>query len=130
MKAEELDALFAMRQPGQPALVRLPDHPNERFEVVAVTDGHALIGSQWHHFDGVSAEVLEPWFRPPPSPPYAVLVDVAMTTLRHAADHPDASEYHRRRLTEMCEELDGFYGAVIANRDRTTAGDRGEVTGG
>lgn len=119
MKREDLEALRAAARAGQPAVVRHPDFPNERFEVISVTDtpnpAQMQIASQYRTIT-TYVDLVEPWFRPPPRPPYETLLDAARITVATAAE--TAPDYHVTRLHRMVEELEGMHGAVVANRQR------------
>jgi hypothetical protein len=127
MKTEDLVAMYQGRVPGQPAMVRHPDFPTERFEVIsvaatgaAITDpslgvpAEAEIASRWRSLTADVA-VLEPWF----PPKYEQLLDAARLTLTLAAEAaPDwlPTRWHRTKLHLMAETLNAMHRETVASR--------------
>lgn len=113
MTPEAMDQLLAKVSPGVPACVRHPGHPTERFEVIEVSNGRAMIGSQWTSLVA-GVEELEPWFR---TPPYESLLAAAHVAVKTAAEA--APDYHATKLHVMALNIDSMYGAVVANRQNS-----------
>lgn len=126
MKTDDLLAMCAARVPGAQAMVRHPDFPHERFEVVSVTRARNLadarsrpaeaeIASRWRTLTADVA-VLEPWFQ---APRYEALLDAARITLNLAAEA--APDYHETKLHVMAGTLEAMYRETSSKRQHEEA---------